>query len=330
MALSWRPTASHEVLQRRALLLQEVRTFFRERQVLEVETPLLARAAVTDLHLESVRCQVDPGLERFLPTSPESAMKRLLANGSGPIYQICKAFRSGEHGRRHQPEFTILEWYRPGFTLEHLAAEVEDLVREVTSDLTLSEATHHVYRDLWLQLVGIDPHAAELQDLREAAAQEALGSESLLNRLERDDLLGLIMSEVVEPQLPRGAPVFVHDFPASQAAMSAIEPRGQSADEKQTFVARRFELYIDGLELANAYVELLDASELRERMQRDIARREALGRATPPLDEELLAAMHDGLPACCGVALGIDRLLMVLCGASRIDDVLSFPFDRSR
>lgn len=318
----WRPRASAQVLERRARLLRELREFFAEREVLEVETPLLGVHGTSDLHLENITCAPEIGHTRALPTSPESAMKRLLAAGSGPIYQICKAFRANELGRRHQPEFTILEWYRPHYDLRQLEEEIDALLRHVGSDLGLEPTMRSGYAELWQAHLGLDPHHADTQELRSAATDAEVASPEALARCDRDDLLGLLMAAVVEPQLPKNRPIFVYDFPASQAAMAAVERRGSAQ------VARRCELYVDGMELANAYLELLDAAELRQRMHHDRQQRRERGKADSSLDAELLAAMEQGLPPCCGVALGVDRLLMLLCGAKTIDDVLAFPYRR--
>jgi len=316
MSDPWRPGASVAALRARADMLAAMRLFFAQRDVLEVETPLLSAAASTDLHLHSLA--VEGG--RFLHTSPELAMKRLLAAGSGPIFQVCKVFRGGEAGKRHNPEFTMLEWYRPGFSLPQLMDEVADLVGDlVGSESPLATPTPVIsYRELFQRHLGLDPHTAGDEEIARLGAQHAGGE---LPGMERSNWLELLMSVVVEPRLPAGS-VFVTDFPACQAALSAVEP-----DDLGEPVARRFELYIDGMELANGYVELRDPAELERRQQQDLARRRLRGLPEVPPDQRLLAAMAAGLPETCGVALGLDRLLMRKLGADDIRAVLAFPWD---
>ena len=314
----WRPACSPGLLVARAELYRRIREFFHARGVLEVDTPLLAPAIGSDPNLHPVAAlyQAHPGAAaspRYLQTSPEFAMKRLLAAGSGAIYQLCKAFRNGESGRRHNPEFTMLEWYRPGFTLEELMDEVADLVTDVLGPLSMERRS---YAELFQHYLQVDPHTAtpdELQTLLGAHVQ-ARGIEA-----DRDTCLELLYSHVIEPQL-RGA-VMIVDYPASQAALArVVEAPGGIA------VARRFELVVNGMELANGYDELCDADELRRRFERDVVLRRQRGLPVLPLDEALLGALAAGLPACAGVALGVDRLLMLKAGASSIEQVLAFPF----
>lgn len=341
----WRPTATLETLRLRARLLAAVRAFFAARGVLEVETPCLGGAAVTDPHLHSLTTALGGGggLERtlYLQTSPEYAMKRLLAAGSGPIYQLARAFRDGEAGRRHNPEFTLLEWYRPGFDHHRLMDEVEELLAATLEERAAAEpggpelaepirpAERLTYAEAFRRHAGVDPFADPVARLAEAAREAAGGAVPELGD-DRDAWLDLLMATTVERRLGwdggRAHPTFVHDFPASQAALARVReplPEGGPA------VAERFELFVAGLELANGFHELADPAEQRRRFERDLARRRAAGLPEPPIDERLLAALEAGLPDCAGVALGFDRLVMLAAGARSIEEVLAFPIDRA-
>ncbi len=317
----WQPTASWRNLRRRAALLAEIRGFFAERGVLEVETPLLSAATVTDLHLHSLETDLD-GRTLYLQTSPEFAMKRLLAAGSGPIYQLSKAFRGGgEVGRRHNPEFTLLEWYRPGFDHHALMDEMDELLGEL---LGVPAAERLTYGELFERHLGLDPHRAGVDELRRAAAGEGLDPGL---GTDRDDWLHLLVGCVLEPSLGRGRPTFVYDYPASQAALARIRA-GEPA------VAERFEVYLGGVELANGFHELADPVEQRRRFDADLEARRAAGREgsglpVVPVDERLLAALAAGLPDCAGVALGVDRLVMVALGAESLGEVIAMPIGRA-
>ncbi|WP_218814650.1 elongation factor P--(R)-beta-lysine ligase [Rickettsiella endosymbiont of Dermanyssus gallinae] len=319
----WQPTASLNMLHLRARLLSRIRQFFAERQVLEVETPLLSQATVTDKHLQSFQTDYhfsNPEQKQtlYLQTSPEFAMKRLLAAGSGAIYQLCKAFRNqGESGRTHNPEFTMLEWYRPGFNHHDLMDEMESLLKIIPD---CPSAQRFSYAELFQHYLQIDPHQASIEQLKQTAHRFNLGTENLA-ALEKDDWLNLLMTHCIEPQLPKH-PVFIYDFPASQAALARIRP-GKPA------LAERFEVYVQGLELANGFHELSSASEQRQRFKSDLIQREKAGYPLPPIDERLLAALEQGLPDCAGVALGIDRLIMLATGKNAINEVLSFPIERA-
>jgi lysyl-tRNA synthetase class 2 len=318
----WRPAAPLEILRARARLLHRVRAWFDGSGAMEVETPLCCACGVTDPAIESFR--VAPGAlhraARYLHSSPEFPMKRLLAAGSGPIYQICHVFRDGEFGRRHNPEFTLLEWYRPGWDLRRLMDEVADLVRAV-SDRSLP-AHYLSYGELFREYAGIDPHRAQAGQLRERALDLGLTQVAGLQLPDRDAWLDLLLTHHVEPRLPVDRMTFVYDYPASQAALARVRP-GPPA------VAERFELYLGGMELANGFHELTDAAEQRARFQAEQGQRRALGLHPVPMDEYLLAALEAGLPDCSGVALGVDRLLMWLSGVAHIAEVLPFPFDRA-
>lgn len=300
-----------------------IRDFFARRDVLEVDTPLVARFGVTDPAIEpllvSGACGIPGPL--FLQTSPEFAMKRLLAAGSGAIYQLGKAFRDGECGSRHNPEFTMLEWYRPGLDLAGLMNEVADLIAACldTAGAGFLRSRRVSYGELFESAVGVDPHRAGDADLARAA--RALVDTGAMD-LDRDGWLDMLMSHVVEPRIAGEELVFIHDYPASQAALASCALRDGVT------VAERFELYARGVELANGYRELRDVAELRRRAAADNARRVAAGQSRRELDPRLLAAMEAGLPPCSGVALGVDRLLMLTLGAQRVGEVL--PFDWSR
>ncbi|PPK53034.1 EF-P lysine aminoacylase EpmA [Marinobacter persicus] len=320
MDSSWRPTASWDALKSRAQQLQYVRGFFAQRGVLEVETPVLGRHGVTDVNLDGVAAQ--PGLgevpQGWLQTSPEYHMKRLLAAGSGSIFQVSRVFRSGERGRRHNPEFSMLEWYREGFDDSELMAEVAELVCGWL-DCDWPEVV--TYREAVRRSAGFDPMTISDRDLQRYCEQW-LEPEQLAG-LGRDGCLDLVMSFQVEPTLGQGRPAFITHYPASQAALARI------STEDGYPVAHRFELYCQGLELCNGYWELTDAREQRQRFMADNEQRKRAGKPEMALDEAFLAAVGAGLPECSGVALGLDRLLMLKLGTSDISDVLAFPIERA-
>ena len=325
MENDWRPTASRARLERRAALLAQVRTFFSTRGVLEVDTPVVVNAPVTDVHIHSARvdlgAQPGSGASRpfFLHTSPEYAMKRLLAAGSGDIYQICHVVRGYERGRLHNCEFTLIEWYRIGFSLTQLMDEVEDLVRGLTGD-TKRASERLTYRDAFLRELQIDPFTVSAHDL--AAVTRRFGLETSADTASRDELLEFLMGTRIGPQLGRDALTFVQGYPASQAALARLDPTDPRA-------ALRFELYCDGVELANGFHELASEPEQRARFERDRAERRQQGLPDDAPDERLLAALASGIPDCAGVAVGFDRVLMLATGASRIEDVLAFPTERA-
>ena len=321
MNAPWRPSASVEHLALRAALRARARAFFAERGVLEVETPALAAAAVTDPQIESLRTQVR-GRQGplYLGTSPEFAMKRLLAAGSGDIYQICKVFRDGESGRWHNPEFTIIEWYRRGHDDAALMTEVGDFVTALLSPHRLiAPAERLTYAAALQRHAGVDVWQSSDADLARAAAAHGVVCDG---SLDRDGRLDLLMGLVVGPQLGRERPTFVCDYPASQASLARLKP-GEPP------VAARFELYLDGLELANGFHELVSASEQRARFERDLAVRRVRGQHEPRIDEYLLAALAAGLPDCAGVALGFDRLTAVAAGAASLREVMAFPIENA-
>ena len=322
----WRPCAAREMLHLRAALLERVRAFFARRGVLEVDTPIVVNSPVTDVHIHSARVTLEasaPGSATpppyFLHTSPEYAMKRLLAAGVGDIYQICHVVRALERGRLHNAEFTLIEWYRVGFSLDALMSEVEALMRELLGARGAPRGSVRVsYREAFLQELALDPFSAPHEVLLDHARQAGFAGPTG----DRDELLELLMGTVVGPRLGQDALTFVHGYPASQAALARLDPHDARA-------AQRFELYCDGIELANGFHELTSPSEQRIRFERDIAERRRVGLPDAAIDERLLAALDAGLPDCCGVALGFDRALMIAAGAERIDAVLPFPIERA-
>ena len=318
MNAGWQPTASLDALKTRAALLAAARVFFAQRGVLEVETPILSAAAVSDPQIESLVTQVAGMGGFYLNTSPEYPMKRLLAAGSGDIYQICKVFRDEERGRWHNPEFTLIEWYRLGFDDAALMTEVETLIAGLLAPYRRIEPAERLSYAAALQRhAGVDAHRAGDSELSAAAARHGIDCHA---DLDRDAKLDLLMGLLVGPHLGVERPCFICDYPASQAALARLKP-GLPA------VAARFELYIDGIELANGFHELVNAAEQRSRFNQDLSLRRARGRVTPPMDERLLAALAAGMPDCAGVALGFDRLLAIAMGAPRLAETMAFNID---
>jgi len=322
MNQDWRPSASLDTLRRRAALLDTARAFFRERGVLEVETPVALSHTVTDVQIESLRVQSD-GAPRWLQTSPEYPMKRLLAAGSGDIFQICHVFRAGESGRLHNPEFTMLEWYRLGMDLPAIMQETVALAATLLAagGTKPGPAEMISYGQAFVRELGCDPLDAPGETLVQLSARHGLTASSI-NGASRDDLLDFLVATVVGPSLGRGRLTCLHHFPASQAALAQVD----AADPR---TALRFELYSEGTELANGYVELASAAEQQQRFEADLAARRRLGRSQPDVDTRLLAALRAGLPSCAGVAMGFDRVAMLALGATRIEDVMSFPWSRA-
>jgi lysyl-tRNA synthetase class 2 len=319
----WRPTASIETLRQRARLIAEVRAFFAERGVLEVETPVLGRGGSTDVHLASLSAlaTTPAGRERlWMQTSPEFHMKRLLAAGSGPIFQLARSFRDGEVGRRHNIEFTMLEWYRPGFSLDDLIGETSALVSHVHPGVPKelpAVANRRRYRELFREALSIDPFTSELADLRQLATERG-GLD--MTESDRDGCLDLLMGLVIEPTLGRDGLDVVVDYPASQAALA----RRHRDPEDGQWVASRFELYLEGLELANGYDELTDAAEQAARFAEDNVARRALKLPEVDVDHRLVAALEQGLPAGSGVALGLDRLIQLALNKKSVAEVMAF------
>ncbi|RUR32315.1 EF-P lysine aminoacylase GenX [Vreelandella andesensis] len=321
MTANWQPTASIETLRERARLIAGVRAFFAARGVLEVETPVLGQGGSTDVHLISLfsMARTDKGQRKlWLQTSPEFHMKRLLAAGSGPIFQLAKSFRDGEIGSRHNIEFTMLEWYRPGYSLAQLIDETTTLVASVLPSF-VGPVVHYRYRELFHTYLALDPFTTSIDTLRVLAAERGQMSAYALADEGRDTCLDLLMSMVIEPMLGKNELSVVVDYPASQAALAR---RHQDADGE--WVASRFELYLNGIELANGYDELIDAEEQRLRFSEDNADRRRLGLPEVDCDEQLLAALHHGMPESAGVALGLDRLIQLALGKTRLEEVLTF------
>ncbi|RPH28630.1 elongation factor P--(R)-beta-lysine ligase [Buttiauxella warmboldiae] len=320
---TWQPSASIPNLLKRAAIMTVIRRFFADRGVLEVETPCMSQATVTDINLFPFATRfVGPGhaqgVDLYLMTSPEYHMKRLLAAGIGPVFQLCRSFRNEEMGRHHNPEFTMLEWYRPHYDMYRLMNEVDDLLQQV---LETDAAETLSYQQAFQRHLEIDPLSADKAQLREAAKKLDL-SNVADGEEDRDILLQLLFSVGVEPHIGKEKPTFVYHFPASQAALAQI-----STEDHR--VAERFEVYFRGIELANGFHELTDAREQQQRFEQDNRKRAARGLPQQPIDVNLLEALKAGLPDCSGVALGVDRLIMLALKAESLSEVLAFPVDRA-
>jgi lysyl-tRNA synthetase class 2 len=324
-AVPWRPTADLAVLRLRAALYRLIREFFDARGVLEVETPVLSAAANSDPNIRSFSLDYSGpaaggARTRYLRTSPEFPLKRLLAAGVGDCYELGRVFRDGEAGGRHNPEFTMLEWYRLGFDHYRLMIEVGELLRAAFALVGRTLGVRSVgYRELFVEQLGIDPFSASIDALSAPLSKFSIDPRGL----EREDWYDLLLTHLIEPVMPGDQILLVHGFPARQCALARVEGEGVNAS------ACRFEAYVGGIELANGYFELTDAAEQRRRFELDQARRRSRGDAELPLDEHLLSALQQGLPDCAGVALGVDRLLMAMRGSARIDEVIAFPFARA-
>ena len=317
----WQPSATIDTLRARARMLSGIRDFFDQRDLLEVSTPVLSAAAATDPALDSLTATVRGVGPRWLHTSPEFAMKRLLAAGSGDIWQVCPVFRDGEQGRWHNPEFTLVEWYRLGFDERQLAAEVVALIETLAIDYRdLATAQYLSYRDAFVRYAGIDPLTASDDEISEAAMRMVATGGPV--HWQRSDWLDLLGSAVVYPALGRGCVTVLTDYPAAQAALARIRPGNPPS-------AARFEVFLDGVELANGFYELADSQEQRRRFEVDLKRRRETDMALVAPDERLLAALEYGLPDCAGVALGLDRLVALLLGHDSLARVMTFDFTRA-
>lgn len=317
----WQPSASIQTLLERAKIIAEIRRFFTDRGLLEVDTPTLSAFGVTDVHLSTFSTEFVAPFENnsktlWLATSPEYHMKRLLAAGSGAIFQLCHVFRNEESGARHNPEFTMLEWYRPHFDMYRLINEVDDLLQHI---LDCEPADSFSYQFVFQEYVGLDPLSADKQELiAKAKEHHFIGAENE----DRDTLLQFLFSEVVEPQIGKQRPVAVYHFPATQAALAQIS----SEDHR---VAERFEFYYKGLELANGFHELTDAKEQQRRFEQDNHQRKKIGLPEREMDHYLLSALQAGVPNSSGVALGVDRLIMIALEMERIEQVMAFGINNA-
>lgn len=331
---NWLPTSSSESMQLRANTLRAIRHFFDQNDVLEVDTPTLSVSTVPDPFVESFKTYYLPLTQQmqkenfYLHTSPEFPMKRLLSSGSGSIYQVSKVFRQGESGCRHNPEFTLLEWYRVDWDHHQLMNEVDKLLKRLVQPYRkLAQSCFISYRDIFEQMLGINPHRASQEELINCAEQQGLGNVLEQNE-HRDRYLELLFSHVIEPELGKSKETnqvslcFIFHYPASQASLAkAVQKDGDD-------IAERFEVFIDGMELGNGFHELNDSHEQRRRFVADNQIRRTMGLSEVPLDEYFLKAV-ESLPDCAGVAIGIERLLMVMSQAQHINEVINFPLDRA-
>ena len=325
--MTWQTTLSWQNAQKRAAVLQQIRQFFAERQVIEVETPALSQGTVTDVYLDAFTCKynfladspADQSADLYLQTSPEFHMKRLLASGYGCIFQIAKAFRHEESGRNHNPEFTMLEWYRIGFDQFDLMHEVAELLQVVLGG---DKAVLSSYQDIFMQTVSIDPLTASFDELVELLNKYHKSADWLIEMQNADLLLQFIFTEIIEPTIGVDQPQFIYDFPIAQASLARV-----SIDDSR--VAQRFECYYRGIELVNGFNELTDANEQQVRFEEDNAKRTAQGLPVKPIDKNFIAALTHGLPQCSGVALGVDRLVMLALDIKNISEVQSFSIERA-
>lgn len=316
----WRPTSGPEAAVRRAAMLRRLRRYFENEQVLEVDTPALSFAAVSDIQIESLEVRsslTDTPL--YLHTSPEFCMKRLLASGYPDIYSICRVFRDGEAGRHHQPEFTMVEWYRLGFKLDDIVAETLQVIATVLNNPELIDSAVTLdYRKVFSEVGGVNPVDASIADLADAADADDDLRRSLAD--EREDWLDLLLTTKIAPSFSTAGLTVLQHYPAPQAALARVCPNDPA-------VADRFEVFLGRVELANGYVELTDYEIQAERMMADQAARKRRGQRLRPDDESLIAALKAGLPHCAGVAMGLERLQMMHDERSDIRDVIPFPFD---
>ena len=312
---SWRPTTTHRQLQSRADLLRAIRQFFFDRKVLEVETPVISQTGNTDPEIKSIR--TDSG--NYLRTSPEFALKRLLASGSGDIFELGRVFRAGESGRFHNPEFTLLEWYRVGFSYHQLMDEVTTLVKHCGRGKFDHWPVEKLsYQHLFQHHLGLDPFTADSQTLADSANKNGIDD----IELDREQWLDLLISLVIQPALPEKGLTLVYDYPADQAALARIRPGTPP-------MAERFELYLGRTELVNGYQELTDAREQQMRFEAENAHRKSRGQTIYKMDHHLIAALEHGMPECAGVALGVDRLQMAIEGSGSLNEVIAFPSSRA-
>ena len=323
--MPFRTKVSWEVAKQRANILEKIRIFFRNRNVIEVETPSLCGNTVTDVYIDALDSEyhyssiADQSQKLYLQTSPEYSMKKLLASGYGDIYQICKAFRDEEMGRYHNPEFTILEWYRLEFDHFKLMTEVSSLLMEV---LNCKQPTKISYQKIFIENVFIDPLNTNRIELLSVLQKFNKSSDWLIIEEELDILLEVIFSEIIEPLIGIDAPCFIYNFPATQASLARISPN-------DIRVAERFECYYKGIELVNGFHELADVKIQQSRFEKDNLQRKNKGMLEKPIDSNFILALESGLPDCAGVALGIDRLVMLVCGLKSIEEVITFSINNA-
>ncbi len=318
---TWQPLSSVASASRRSAMLKRARAFFEERNILEVDTPILSRFAASDPHIESIEVtlQLDPDKSWFLQTSPEYCMKRLLSAGYPDIYEICKVFRDAEAGRYHQPEFTMVEWYRLDFGLNDIVQDTLEFITTLVDAKRFDKAPMLLsHAEAFAEFAGIDSSTADIETLSAAAAADDQLKQSLGDS--RDDWLDLILAEKISSKFPTDRLTALCHYPASQAALSRICPDDAS-------VADRFEVFAGDLELANGYVELVDAKEQSSRFEADQSARKLAGRPQRPIDRAFIAALASGLPACAGVSVGFDRVHMLNEGTGDIRQALSFAFE---
>ena len=322
---NWNPSCTAEVLVERARMNANIRAFFSQRQVLEVETPALSQAANTDPYIDSFQCQSShdsinktQGTQppRYLHTSPEYPMKRLLAAASGDIYQLAKVWRAHELGHKHNPEFTLLEWYRLGFSYQQLMQEVETLLYQLIPTLNPAHTLKQTYQSAFIEILNIDPHIASEAVLQDCIQTHAI---NIAGNLDRSALLDVLMTHCIEPQFRTNALTFIYDYPATQSALAQVR-------QDQPPVAERFEVYWGSLELGNGYQELQDAQANAAVLQSECDYRQQHNYAVVPQDQHFLAAMQYGLPHCAGVAMGLDRILMAKLNKKSIQEVISFAW----
>lgn len=307
--MDWKPTTSIAALKKRAQIISKIRQFFAQKEIYEVETPLLCRGTVPSPYIESFISE-----HKYLQTSPEFAMKRLLAAGSGSIYQICKAFRLEEAGKLHNPEFTILEWYRVDYTYHQLMHEVAELL---TMLFHCGDCDFITYYDLFMQHLRIDPFVVTFQELKNIANKY----DFYIELDQKDEYFDLLLSHLIEPKLGNEKPVFIYDFPASQSALAQIR-------QDEPPIAERFEVYFKGIELANGFQELNSSDEQRQRFEDELQQRRKQQQSITVIDERFLQSLNQ-LPSCAGVAIGVDRLIMLSMNADTIKSVLSFDYDNA-
>ncbi|MDO6426147.1 elongation factor P--(R)-beta-lysine ligase [Thalassotalea sp. 1_MG-2023] len=316
------PTLTWQNAKKRAEVIHQIRSFFYQKGVVEVETPLLSQGTVTDRYMEAFSTQPNgtaPSPTYYLQTSPEFAMKRLLSAGYKDIYQLCKAFRDEEQGRYHNPEFTILEWYRVGIDHRELMKEVDALLMSV---LACKSSEIITYRNIFINELAIDPLLASVEQLKHLLYEKGVEGDWIVNEVDKDILLQVLFSECIEKNIGQDKPCIVYEFPASQASLAKI-------CQENPKVSERFEVYFKGIELANGFHELRDATEQLARFERDNIHRVNEGKEAKPIDKRFIQALESGLPSCSGVALGIDRLLMIALGLNHIEQSICFMFNNA-